>query len=331
MQDDWQDYLDRLGARRDDSGVVQDFQDPAASSVLVGDHLAILRITGPDTWRFLQGQITTDVREVENGQTRLGMHLSLKGRGMLSFRLLPAQDGADLVLPARQLAPARERLGRYAMFSKVTLEPDPSRVPLLLQGAGSVGLLRGHGIPTPEQPLEALHAAHTAVARLDTGARWLLLLDREHARHLLDQVPVADIGGALGWQLSDIRAGEGHVLPETADLWLPQVLNYDALGGVSFGKGCYLGQEVVARMHFKGRLKQRMHGLGWHGTTAPAPGTVLRDDSGQALGEIVNAVAAGDRIHALAVLRLGHEGPIHIDDHPLRDWRLEPLPYPVPG
>lgn len=331
MQGDWQQYLDQLGARRDGQGVVLDFHNASASGLLVGDHLAILRVAGPDTFRFLQGQITTDMREIERNRTRLGMHLSLKGRGMISFRLMPSHDGVDLVLPARQLDNACERLGKYARFSKVTLTPDTMRVPLLLQGEHSINLLKGHGIPAPEQPVEALHAEHTAVARLDAGERWLLLLDKVNARHLLDQVPVADIGGALGWQMSDILAGEGHVLPETEDLWLPQVLNYDALNGVSFSKGCYLGQEVVARMHFKGKLKQRMHGMSWAGSVAPAPGAVLRDENDAALGEVVHAVVAGDRVRALAVLRLDYRGELRLEGETLSDWRQERLPYPIPG
>lgn len=330
MQTDWQSFLDHIGARRDEQGVVQHFHNPAAAELLVGDHLALLRIEGADRIKFLQGQLTTDLRQIEGGHTHLGMHLSLKGRGLTSFRLLPAREGIDLLVPRALADEALQRLGKYAAFSKVTLARDDSRVALLLHGSDAASVFEGHGIPLPNHPGQSLHAAHSAVARLETGERYLLVLDKVNAIHLLDQIPVADIGAALAWRLSDIFAGEGHIQPGAGDLWLPQVLNYDVLDGVSFNKGCYLGQEVVARMHFKGKLKQRMRGISWEGKQTLAPGTVLRNAEGGALGEIVDSVAVAERVFALAVLRLDHSGPLAHDEL-LPDCRDEPMPYPLPA
>jgi folate-binding Fe-S cluster repair protein YgfZ len=113
-------------------------------------------------------------------------------------------------------------------------------------------------------------------------------------------------------------------------LWLPQALNYDLLHGVNFKKGCYLGQEVVARMHFKGKMKQRMQHLSWQAGVVADAGTVLRDDKDSAVGELVYAVSDGQRTEALVVLRLDHDGALILNGQTL-DWRKADLPYPLPA
>lgn len=329
MQADWQRFLDDQGAVRDDAGVVRHFHG-GGERILVGDHLAILRVRGVDTEKFLQGQLTCDLATVFAGQTRLAMHLSLKGRGMSSFRVLPAEDGVDLVTPRSRVEDTLAALKKYALFSKVTLEQDNERTALLFVGDAGAQLLHAYDIPVPGQPGEALFAPHTAVARLENGARYLLLMEHSRAQKMLEQNTVNELGAADQWRLQDIIAGEGHIEAGGEDLWLPQVLNYDVLDGVNFKKGCYLGQEIVARMHFKGQLKQRMQRLQWRGETDVAAGTVLRNDAGNAVGEVVTCVSHDGITDALAVLRLDHSGGLQIDGTRL-DHKTLSLPYHLPG
>lgn len=329
MQADWQRFLDDQGAVRDDAGVVRHFHG-GGERILVGDHLSILRVRGTETEKFLQGQLTCDMKQVFAGHTRLAMHLGLKGRGMSSFRVLPAEDGVDLVTPRSRVDDTLAALKKYALFSKVTLEQDNERVALLFVGDAGAQLLHAYGIPVPGKPGEALFAPHTAVARLESGARYLLLMEHGRARKMLEQNTVNELGAADQWRRQDILAGEGHIEAGGEDLWLPQVLNYDVLDGVNFRKGCYLGQEIVARMHFKGQLKQRMQRRDWHGSEAPTTGTVLRNASGQAVGEVVTAVCHAGRVSALLVLRLDHSGDLLIDGHSL-DATGAALPYALPA
>lgn len=329
MQADWQRFLDDQGAVRDDAGVVRHFHG-GGERILVGDHLAILRVRGVDTEKFLQGQLTCDLATVFAGQTRLAMHLSLKGRGMSSFRVLPAEDGVDLVTPRSRVEDTLAALKKYALFSKVTLEQDNERAALLFVGDAGAQLLHAYDIPVPGQPGEALFAPHTAVARLENGARYLLLMEHGRAQKMLEQNTVNELGAADQWRLQDIIAGEGHIEAGGEDLWLPQVLNYDVLDGVNFKKGCYLGQEIVARMHFKGQLKQRMQRRDWSGEQAPATGTVLRNNAGKAVGEIVTAVCRNGRVSALLVLRLDHAGDLLIEEHALGSTAAV-LPYALPA
>jgi len=329
MTQHWQQFLDQSGAIRDSTGTLQHFRDGSGAGIAIGDHLAIIRVRGDEAQKFLQGQLSADVAPVLQGHTRLAMHLSLKGRAMASYRLLPAPGGIDLVTPRSRVEDNLAALKKYAAFSKVTLELDSDRVPLLFSGDDGARRLRGYDIPVPTQPGDAQCAAHTAIARLENGERYLLLLDIDHAIRMLEQVPLAELGGARSWRRSDILAGEAQIEAGGEDLWLPQALNYDLLGGVSFKKGCYLGQEIVARMHFKGALKQRLQRRDWPGENAPVSGTPVRDEHGKAVGEIVTAITQAGQVSALLVLRLDHEGDLYLDGQPL-DSTAVALPYALP-
>lgn len=330
MTQAWQQFLDQSGAERDDNGCVQHFHGSNDVQVCVGDHLAIIRVSGQEAEKFLQGQLTSDITPVAKGHTRLGAHLSVKGRVMASYRLIPSEQGIDLLTPRSRAEQNLAALQKYAMFSKVTLTLDEERVPLLLPGTAGADRLRAYDIPVPSQPGDALHAAHTAVARLENGARYVLLIDKQHAIRMLEQLPLAQLGAANAWRLSDVMAGEAQVEQGGEDLWLPQVLNYDLLSGVSFKKGCYLGQEIVARMHFKGTLKQRLLRRDWPGDTALSAGTALRNAQGKAIGEVVTSAVTPAGIRSLVVLRLDHEGDIWLDDQPLQS-RDATLPYSLPA
>lgn len=329
MQTSWQTFLNQLGAQRNAQNIVERFHGDDEPALMIGDHLSIIQVRGEETEQFLQGQLTCDMREVFAGQTRLAMHLSLKGRGMTSMRVMPAHNGVDLIVPRNLAEDSLMALQKYALFSKVTLTLDAQRVPLLFTSKAGKDLLNAYAIPLPGQPGEATFAKHTNIAQLENKPRYLLLLDHPHAQKILEKIPVADIGAAHQWQLSDIRAGIGQVQPGSRDLWLPQVLNYDLLNGINFNKGCYLGQEVVARMHFKGSLKQRMRRLSWQPSISAHPGDILRNEKGSAVGEVVSAVQTNSTTEALAVLRHDHDGALFIEKKPLKHTIGE-LPYRLP-
>ncbi|MEE4251102.1 MAG: folate-binding protein [Alcanivoracaceae bacterium] len=321
----WQQFLDDLGAQRNSNGEVSHFSAGSAASLIVGDHLAVISVRGPETEKFLQGQLTCELREVNAGQWHLAMHLDLKGRGQHSYMVLPATDGVDLLTSQRRVDDALAALKKYAMFSKVTLSVQP-QIPLLLDQATAKDVLQG--IPLPA-------VGHCSQGNSSTLARisvhtLLLLTPEDGARNLLNHYTVAELGGVDDWLRSEIDAGIGHILPGGEGLWLPQALNYDLLDGVNFKKGCYLGQEVVARMHFKGKMKQRMQHLRWQAGVTAAAGSVLRGAEGQSVGELVSAVSGSQYTDALVVLRLDHQNALLLNDQAL-DWQAIDLPYPLPS
>ena len=268
-------------------------------------HLAIVTVRGEEAEKFLQGQLTTDLRNLAPGDNRLAMHLNLKGRAMVSMRLFRTAEGYDLVTPVGMADAVLKGLQKYALFSKVELALDNDRVVLGFTDSDAADARQGHALHSPGAP------------------RWMALVSK-------DEGDLGAQGGdARGWQALDIEAGTAHVYPGGEDLWLPQTLNYDLMDGVHFNKGCFLGQEVVARMHFKGQMKQRMRAWQWPGDVVPDTGTVLRDAAGKSVGELVQAVSVDGKVKALVVTRLDHTEDLVLDGQPLNAEEV-PLPYSLP-
>lgn len=328
------DLLTRLNATTDNDGIAVDLgtppQDVPADATLLCDHLRVLRVRGEESEKFLQGQLTADVREVSAGISRLAMHLNLKGRGIASMRLLPADGGHDILVPAAQAETLQQSLARYIVFSKAEIEPDPERTVLSLEGESALEVLGGLDLPVPGAADACAIAGDITIVRAGPAPRWLLVLPVARADELWPSLSEGrQTGAADHARLAEIAAGEGHVLPDTRERFLPQELNYDLIQGVSFEKGCYTGQEVVARMHHKGTVKQRLQRLSWPADAAPAPGTPLRSESDKAVGEIVQALVCDNRVEALAVLRLDHEGDCLVEGEPLEVSREE-MAYQLP-
>ena len=168
---------------------------------------------------------------------------------------------------------------------------------------------------------------------------WLRYPNTEHALLITDTAQAESVWTVLaqdrtttdanGGRQADIDAGEGMVYPGAEDLFLPQVLNYDVTAGVNFKKGCYTGQEVVARMHFKGKLKQRMQRINYTADVDLLPGQPLRNSDGKAAGEVVSSARTAQGHSALVVLRRDTDGVLFKDDEPLHST-LGALPYTLP-
>lgn len=315
----WQTRLDQLGGKRDADGIVRHFSgradDDPQSTLIIGDQYAVIHVAGSDATAFLQGQLTTDMQHLADGHWRLAMHLDLKGRGQFSYLLLPANDGVLMLTERSRASDAIQALKKYALVSKVSITMQADQVVLMLSEPPADATLSGISLPA----LGHCHQGpHGILARLDP-AHLLLVTNSQAASRLLDHYSVAELGGADHWQCQEMRLGLAHILPGGEGLWLPQMLNYDQHQGVSFNKGCYLGQEVVARMHFKGKLKQRLRHLYWQAELSASPGSILRDGSGQAVGELVCAVRLATGTEAQAVLKLDYSGELHLNRQPL-DW-----------
>jgi len=275
-----------------------------------------LAITGPDAQTFLQGQLTTDLREVTPAQSRLGCLLNLKGRAQISGRLLAWPDGYVLLLPEAQFEPARARLGKYGVFSKISLKELPLRTQGLL-GHGALHRAASLGLAIP-----ATHhtdATDTSVQacsgdtlplriRLPGQARGLLLSVADETPVLADTSTVPGAAWQV-WESAAICAGEWTLDIAETEQFQPQEMDYHALHGVSYQKGCYLGQEIVARLYFRGQLKTELSA--WqvlHANTDIKAGDDLLDTDGTRVGEVIRAAwnGNGDAV-MLALSKRDHE------------------------
>lgn len=274
--------------------------------------LGMIRVSGEDAEHFLQGQLTNDVSRVTAGRSQLSGYCTPKGRMIASMRLLPLQGDFVLLLPKERLAAVLQRLGMFVLMSQVTLSDASAE----LQAIGLSGGC-GDALPAAETPTAADDSIEaqdgvTIVRLADAAPRYLLVGPGDAVAQRQQQLAsLAPTASGQQWWLQEIRAGLPTVFAETAEAFVPQMLNMQSVNGVSFSKGCYTGQEVVARMQYLGKLKRRMYRVAIHGE-CPPPGADLyspQSSSGQGGGKIVmSAPTAEGGCEALAVVEVANVG-----------------------
>jgi len=261
--------------------------------------LAVLAARGADAAPFLNGQLTVDVTALATQHWQLGAYCSSKGRVVAVFEMWRADDGFRLLLPAERAEPLRARLSRYVLRSKVRLDDDTAQWTVFgLTGAGIEQALQALGLRCPDAPWtgQVLDDGARLVrvpASPRSGARLMLLAPEATGRSWRDKLAgIAPVDAGVWWW-SKIDAGLPDVFDVTQERFVPQMLNLDVLGGVQFRKGCYPGQEVVARSQYLGKLRRRMaHALA---PSASAGDDLFgAEDAGGALGTVVMAAAGPD-------------------------------------
>jgi folate-binding protein YgfZ len=236
-------------------------------------------------------------------QARLAGWCSAKGRLLASLVVLPHPDGFLLQLAA-DLAPAvAKRLSMFVLRSKVEIS-DLGRdyAQLGVWGAGAVARLAELGLPLGEAPLAT--AASGALTAVRMGQDRVLVVAPAAELERLESDLAAASAVEDEWALLEIRAGRALIRQATQDLFVPQMVNLDALGGVDFKKGCYPGQEIVARAQYRGQIKRRMVRGRVDGQADAAPGADLYSDDfpGQASGTVVDSAAIPGGRELLAVV-----------------------------
>lgn len=286
----------------------------------------LLAVTGPDREKFLQGQTTTDFREVTPDVSRLGCVCNLKGRAIFSYRAINWRDTLWLLMDATLHERARLHLQKYIIFSKATLETPAVRAWGLI-GPGSAALVREiTGLDTQGVDTVAANDRITAVS-LGNDRYLLLLEDDEHGNAVAARFARAAAAGAVNdWRLAQIRAGEAQIVADSAEIFQPQEINYPALNGVSYNKGCYTGQEIVARLYFRGKLKQWTHRFSAPLTECPAPNATLQHADGSSAGHVVMAARSEEGIEMLAVVKHDALEGLNLNGVPVT---AQSLPYTV--
>jgi len=223
-------------------------------------HLALIRAAGADVETFLQGQLSNDVRQLRADRGQLSSFNSPKGRMLAVLQLLRAGDGLLLELQRAVLDPVLKRLSMYVLRSKVKLAEATDLALFGIAGPEAPQILAGLGLPAPTAPQDcAWSGAVGVLRRLGSLPRYTLLVPAASAAGWWNDLRArAPAVGTQAWKLLEIEAGVPAVYPQTQDHFVPQMCNLEALGGISFDKGCYTGQEVVARVHYRGAVKRHM-------------------------------------------------------------------------
>ncbi|MBB3045991.1 hypothetical protein FHR99_000227 [Litorivivens lipolytica] len=219
--------------------------------------------TGPDGQTFFQGQTTADFRQVSATQARPGSYCTPKGRMLASFSAARLDEDTLLLQMRKDLIEdTLTVLAKYAVFSKVKLsDASESYTGIGLVGPDAKALLSSVCETTPDGPLKTCALPGGIVVQCDeAGQRYELWLKPEQAAEVWQALSSkAQAVSSTHWDGLRIAAGDVPVVAATRDEFLPQFLNYDLTGAVNFKKGCYTGQEVVARLHFKGVPKRRLY------------------------------------------------------------------------
>lgn len=228
----------------------------------------LIAVAGKDAQTFLQGQLTTDVTTLTPANS-LSAYCNIKGRIRALLRVFLYQDTYYLQMPQALLSKILATLNQYAKFSKVTLQDVSSEWQRF-------GILAGPEIQTHLSSI-AGNAVQLIYPLVDSYSRWELLGPAPLLKTgLHDLLPYTETASFETWKLLDIRARIPEIWPETTEQLFPHYLNLPQLGGVSFHKGCYAGQEIIARMEYRATLKRHLfHAVLATSPHVPLPGTPL--------------------------------------------------------
>lgn len=291
---------------------------------------AVLTVHGADARKFLQGQSTTDFAQVSASQSRLGCIANLKGRAIVSFRAVEWQENTlHLLMDAPLVATAKTLLQKFIVFSKAQLStPELAVIGVIGEQAAEL-LMQVFGV-CPADIDDVTSTEQAAIVRAQGENRFVVLVTAEALASVWPQLTAkAAIGTLNHWRLAQIAAGETQVVAETTELYQPQELNFPALNGVSYTKGCYTGQEIIARLHFRGKLKQWSHRFSAPLADAPALNSTLVDEEGRNQGHVVlTAQHDAETVEMLAIVRHDYKHTVMLEDGKTALVNL-PLPYVI--
>ena len=306
----WTDTLTSLGARFgiDAPSHADDFGHPLTATELADGFVApvtdlgIIAVAGDDAASFLHNQLTNDVEHLGQNEARLAGYCTPKGRLQASFLYWRDAEAVYLQLPRAIQPPLQKRLSMFVLRAKAKLRDATDEAPfaavLGLGGAKAEAALRRHVGTLPEAPYAKVEGEFGAVIRLQDAfkaPRYLWLTTAEAATAALPALSgELALGGNQAWHLAAIHAGVPQITAATQEQFVPQMVNLELLGGVNFKKGCYPGQEIVARSQYLGKLKRRTALATVENPAARAGDEVYSmQDPGQPCGMVVNAAPNG--------------------------------------
>ncbi len=339
MNQQWRGLLESWSASISEKDIVKfadaDLFPQCALSEL--SSLGLIRVSGEDAADFIQSMFSNDIQTINQQRSQISCWCTAQGRMLAIFRIFMRDGDFILQFPKELMEASLKRLSMFILTSKVELtDISDQLVRIGLSGECSSNLLKPHfGLP-PEDIDTVCHAGGLTLLRLPADRpRFELVGPVEQIAQLWQQLNTeAVVAGPDLWPLLDIRAGIATVYNNTSEAFIPQVVNLQLVDGISFTKGCYVGQEVVARMKYLGQLKRRMYRA--HVTTdeRPSPGDELlsphEDGSGQGIGKVVDARPSPDGGYEMLVTATDSayaSGDLCLHNNPDQQLSFLTLPY----
>jgi folate-binding protein YgfZ len=303
MNPQWKNFLLSGQAAIEDNGRIVFAESPSDHPhIYPVANLGVLAASGKDAAKLLQGQATCNVFEVTETQARIGAFCNPKGRAIATFLLAKQAEDYLLVLPLELLEAVKTRLQKYVLRSDVKFTDRSDELCLIGISAAEAA----------SEPWLAASREQNAVSIALGGApvRQLLIAEAEQAIALwADRVVTQGYVPASSedWRYLDLIAGIPWLTQATSEEYIPQMLNLDKLGGISFTKGCYTGQEIVARTHYLGKAKREMFLAEADTSSVPEPNAPVIDNHSEAetiVGKVLSAFGLGNKCAMLIVLQI---------------------------
>ncbi len=345
MKPEWLDFLNSAGAEIEHNEVIS-FGNPQREQRVIHSgltmcdlsHHGLISVDGEDAADFLQGQLTNDIRDVNEQHSQLSAYCTHKGRMLANFRVFKRDGSFYLRLPQSQLETTLKRINMFVLMSKVSMrDASNALVHFGVSGPEANKQLASIISTLPAEADDMSRAdGYTIIKCPGTLHRYEIYGELEEMKTLWNQLDVnAAPVGASCWEGLDILAGIPTIYPETSESFVPQMTNMQVINGVSFQKGCYTGQEVVARMQYLGKLKRRMFHIHIETSDKVSPGEKLfskTSTSGQGPGVIVNAqINPEGGYSALAVINIAdaEAGTLQLHNEDGPHISVKSLPYSI--
>jgi len=345
MKPEWIDFLQNAGAEFNDDQVVsfgnlEREQRMLHTGLVLCDlsHHGLISVDGDDAADFLQGQLTNDVRDVSLLHSQLSAYCTHKGRMLANFRLFKREDSYYLRLPRALLETILKRISMFILMAKVSMkDSSDALVKIGLSGPDADSKLAEHISELPHKTDDVTQSnGFTIIKCAGELTRYEIYGELDAITALWSKLDVnAAPVGSGAWETLDILAGIPTIYEQTSEAFVPQMTNMQVINGVNFQKGCYTGQEVVARMQYLGKLKRRMFRIQIETNEPVIAGDKLfcKDSkSGQGTGQIINAQIDFNGGHsALAVIDISdaESGMLQLHDENGPAISIQPLPYTI--
>ena len=297
-----------------------DYATLNVKDVVSVNHRGFIKLSGPDSEKFLQGQVTCDLTQLDTQSSLNGAHLTPKGRIIFLFSITRDSQGALLLETNPSVIElAMASFKKYSVFFKTEItEVTDQFVSVLVSG------------PNADTIINKIDADTSRLIGIDT---YSLSIRAERTQACLSKVSGELIPAGQGYSdLLRIRSGTADVTAESSDSFIVQMINLDAQNYISFKKGCYTGQEIVARAHYRGTVKRRMYILNLATSTLPGIGEGLINTDGKVIGNVANVALASDKtIEILAILAIksADSTQVKFADLDFIDLTQRPLPYEI--
>jgi tRNA-modifying protein YgfZ len=321
----WQTDLIKQGAYVEQDAVMHFGNAPQElKHTLNGDvlcdlsHLTLLELSGADTSNFLQGQVTNDVKLLDGSRAHYTGYCSPKGRLLGLFLAFAHQDHLHLQMPQSVAEGITKRLRMYVMRSKVTITDTTERIVKIgINGPNVAQLLAENFSEVPCEPYELKTLEHVTILKLPSISghhRYEIFTSIDQAATLWESLKLkAQPVGKECWDWLEVQSGIPEIVASTQEQFVPQMVNLDLLNAINFKKGCYTGQEIVARTHYLGSVKRRAFLMQVSSDTRPNAGDKVMDANQNEVGQIVRvAPNAAGGFDLLAELRIEAQqaGPV---------------------